>query len=373
MNKKIALFLSREDVNTGRQLNVDYAKTMSIFFMILVHVMMHPYYYDLETGFGAIVYSHLGDYLSAPLFVISMGLGLAYTRFPDSKSIIKRGIKLLILAYVLNIARNILPAIFSLVKCNFNGFDEEVVTWFLIGDILQFAGLALITFGLLKKTKLSPLSIFTISLIINLVITFVPNIYTESRFVGQFIGLLTPIFYYGEIQACFPLLTWYVFVAFDYLFGLVIRKIKNLDKFYLYSLIIGIVLYLIFFNIEQITKYTYTKAGYDYAEYYNTIIVALYSIGSTMTVYSIFYFLNKFTPKFLNEFCYKTSAAINEIYIISWIIIRNVFFVYFGCIYPDTYPLWIYLVSSFIITVVSIILGWKWREYKQNKRNSIVS
>lgn len=373
MKKRIELFFSREDLNTGRQLNVDYAKTLAIFFMILVHTFMYPCYSNLTTGFAEIIYAHLGSYLSAPVFVISMGLGLAFTRFSDSKSIIKRGVKILIMAFVLNVVRCLIPILLSIVKNDITVFEDEIMRSLLFGDILHFAGLALITFGLLKKTKLSALNVFIICLIINTVMTFVPNINTDSIIVGSLLGMIIPVFYCNEIYSWFPLLTWYVFVAFGYLFGLIIRKVKNLDKFYLWSIIIGFILYAIFFVTDEVIfDLTEYKTGYDSTEYYNTIYIVLYTIGSTMTLYGVFHFLTKFTPKFLDDFCYKTSAAVNEIYIISWLIIFNVFFVIFGMIYPSEYSLWFYLIASFIITAISIILGWKYREYKLKRNTNIL-
>ena len=122
-------------------------------------------------------------------------------------------------------------------------------------------------------------------------------------------------------------------MVFGCLFGIVIRKIENHGKFYLWTTIIGIVLFVVFYMIDETTCFSINKAGYLYVEYYNTIFIALYSIGSTMALYGILYFIAKVTPNYLNNFCYKTSAAVNEIYIISWILIFDIFYVVFGLLY----------------------------------------
>ena len=114
--------------------------------------------------------------------------------------------------------------------------------------------------------------------------------------------------------------------------AMIVSGYKEVD-FGVFFLSFGLLVF--FVTDEVIFDLTEYKTGYDSTEYYNTIYIVLYTIGSTMTLYGVFHFFTKFTPKFLDDFCYKTSAAVNEIYIISWLIIYNVFFVIFGLIFPS--------------------------------------
>ena len=91
-----------------------------------------------------------------------MGIGLAYTRHNSSGECIKRGVLLLTLGQVLNICRFILPALTSYFIL---GDTEPMLQTCLIisSDIMQFAGLAFLTMGCLKKLHAGDGAIFAVS------------------------------------------------------------------------------------------------------------------------------------------------------------------------------------------------------------------
>ena len=104
---------------------------------------------------------------------------------------------------------------------------------------MQFAGLALILFGLLKKIKYHQI-IIPIVAIIMLIITGVIGVVSSDNYAVQYV---VGLFYPGSVagttycNVCFPLTIWFSYVAFGYIYGLIIRKIKNLGRFHLVSLI----------------------------------------------------------------------------------------------------------------------------------------
>ena len=96
---------SNERVNSGRQVELDLAKCLAIFFMILLHCLMVTSGFDnnislfFQRGIGQL----LGCPYAAPVFMFSMGVGMVYSRNQEPGYLIKRGIILMLLGLVVNI------------------------------------------------------------------------------------------------------------------------------------------------------------------------------------------------------------------------------------------------------------------------------
>ena len=67
---------SKDEVNTGRQIELDIAKGFAILFMIWVHTAET---FSAGTGLGyEIVDNFLGGPFAAPVFMVCMGIGMRY-------------------------------------------------------------------------------------------------------------------------------------------------------------------------------------------------------------------------------------------------------------------------------------------------------
>ena len=103
----------------------------------------------MDYGFQYRLNNIYGGVLAAPVFMYSMGVGVAYSRRTDARTMFVRGIKLLLAGYLLNAIR-CLPQLL-LWK---GGFGEEHYNLFIeevnLFDILQFAGVAFMLFALLQ-------------------------------------------------------------------------------------------------------------------------------------------------------------------------------------------------------------------------------
>ena len=212
MAGKIREFFQREDINTGRQKNIDYAKAIAIFGMVLVHVMIYPYFGGFNKGLGFVIGYILGGLLSAPVFMTSMGFGLCYTGKNDPKLIIKRGLKLVALNFILNALRSI----YCIIAKSFQSDDVLFSIFFHLfnGDILLFAGLAMILFGLLKFIKKnSNLWILIIAFVMVLIPTFFRITSNDNRVLAFTLGLFIPVDLGGEPTIYFQLCSWFIYVA----------------------------------------------------------------------------------------------------------------------------------------------------------------
>lgn len=111
---------------------------------------------------------------------------------------------------------------------------KDTIAWSLENDILQFAGLAFILFGFLRKIKCSDLMMFLIALgmsVIGSLVRFIDlgDVYA-NELAGLFIGTVDPIL--EEETACFPLFNWFIVVVVFYLYAKVLRHCSDTDRFY---------------------------------------------------------------------------------------------------------------------------------------------
>ena len=107
---------SAERVNTGRQLEFDLVKAVTIVLMIWTHT-----YEALSTGFepslSAINSYVRGSITGAVTFMFCMGIGLSYTRHNSAKECIQRGVKLLTTGFTLLLCREVIPVLHSYWQC----------------------------------------------------------------------------------------------------------------------------------------------------------------------------------------------------------------------------------------------------------------
>lgn len=149
---------SDEKINVGRQADLDMAKALSIIFMVSVHCMLLAMYF--KSSFSPIYLHGLNDFLGgpmcAPLFMFCMGVGFVYSRHVQSDMMIRRGVSLFLLGFIVNVGEFIMVYFLS-------GFMLDDWALFPIYgglvlftvDILAFAGMGLIAFGIFIKFKAS--------------------------------------------------------------------------------------------------------------------------------------------------------------------------------------------------------------------------
>ena len=171
-------FLNNEKVNSGRQIEWDFAKVFAIILMIMVHFFAF-------CTFGTLDYGYLNKYIfillqcSAPIFMFAMGIGMIYTRHDSSKEFIRRGIVLLTVGLIINTMYFLsnysagVPLKYSLLS-------------FLANDILQFAGLTFILIGIFKKFNISTLNMMIISIFFSTIVSYLPDFTFSNIYLTNF-------------------------------------------------------------------------------------------------------------------------------------------------------------------------------------------
>ena len=332
---------SRERTNKSRQIELDLAKCLSIFFMIFLHCLMVTQGFNnnvslyMQRGIGQL----LGEPFAAPVFMFSMGIGIVYSKNQAPEYLIKRGIKTMLLGIVVNIGEFFLPHYLAghlLGKWDIFPIAKGLLLFCI--DILAFAGMAMILIGVLKLLKSSAARILTIAFILSAAGSFlrfsdlggnIPNLVA-----GYFIGSA------GGFTA-FPLFNWFIFPAAGIFLGeyyIRCNDKKRLLCAWPFALAISIAYFVQSWFIDG----GFLSEVHHY--YFMTTIDAFICLINVYGIIGLCYFVTKFLPKSVLNFVSKTSSNVNTIYIVQWFLI------------PITYILICYFKKDIVFSDLSLVV-----------------
>ena len=225
---------SDEKINTGRQVELDIAKALSIIFMVFVHILMVAPAFNntISPSYLLIVGNILGRPCAAPVFMFCLGVGIIYSRRSQWDNLIKRGIKIYLTGLLVNIFEFFLP---SYVCGNLLGIWDIFPTLggllFFCVDILAFAGMAFILIGILKKLNFSNRQFIILAVVLSLIGSLLRN----TDFGGSVLNLFFGHFFgtSGGFTA-FPLFTWFIFPVAGYIWAQYFIRAKNKEQFFKY-------------------------------------------------------------------------------------------------------------------------------------------
>lgn len=298
-----------EEINTGRQYEMDIAKAMAIIFMVLCHTleMLSDWTNELLI---LILDDVLGGPFAAPVFMFCMGMGIRYSRKNTPQDLFKRGVKLLVIGAVLNIFRHLIPLLIALFM---QAVSLKELIYRVVGvDILQFAGLAFISLSLLLYFNVKPGWIAGIALAASLLGSLLRNVST-----GHFLtNLLCAFFWRSDWNSYFPLLNWFIFPVGGYLFGGLWRHCKDKKAFYRLVTPVCCVISAVYLFYSYPTGDIYTAHLY----YGVSTIHALFFFAVIMATLGISYFMTALPERIVKPL-YWMSYHVNSIYCIHWVIL----------------------------------------------------
>lgn len=240
---------SKEKINLGRQPEVDYLKALGIFLMVSTHV-----YDNYSKGYLHKIIYFLAFILGAAGFMLLMGLSTQYSRSHTPKKYIIRGFGLMTIGQLLNLLRDTLPNLIAWWATGNQVFISRAML-VLQADILSFAGIAFIFFGILKIMKLSNGLILIISFIMNILayplykIMKPPKSFLQSQLLGYIV--LT------DAEAFFPFCSYFIFVVFGYWLGDIYKHIADKDKLSTRILIFCIPIVTIYYIFRSHSNFPY--------------------------------------------------------------------------------------------------------------------
>lgn len=364
-------YFTKEPCNTGRQFELDWFRFVLIYRLAIVHVFVDatppanldvlgiPYYFD----------SVVGGVIGATRFMIVMGIGLSYTRHSAPKEVFRRGIKIGIIGIILNVFRYLIP---SLIGYSITGDADKYITelpyLFFGNDILQFASLAMILMSLLLYLKLNPPKIMGISLVMSVIGTLFRSVDLHNNVLnviaGHVIGIETVS---GDpyIYSDFPLMIWFVFYAFGYLFGYYYQRLRDKEKFYRTVSPVCLVISVAFCIWEIIGGFGMMMGeGVNVFYHMHTgeaIICIMACIGTMM----IFWYVSKIIPQKLRKPIERVSRNVNTVYCIHWVLVWWVVDLLLYCVKGNCWlkPLPAYLLGL-ALSIASMLLAEVWNKFK---------
>ena len=344
--------LKPEAQKTSRRYELDLLKALAIISMILCHPVLRlglhipGYENDFFYFLGQDIF---GNYLGvAHAFMFAMGFGIVFSRKSTPKDLMLRGVKLYLLGYVLNFLRY---GMYNLTEAIFTGEFRSDILQALFGmDILQFAGLALIFTGVLKKLKLREFHMLAIAGALSVIGSVIPEIDTGNYAGNWLIGH----FVFTNSDACaFVFFNWYVFVAAGMLFGSILRRTEDPDRLYKRLLIISCCVMVVYITLTFIFGMYFLCRDRNY--YSLSLLEAAGLLSIDLRLLSAFSFLLKRVPASKLRVFIDMSRNITPIYFIHWCIlgfVDSIFCYLLEIVFP--WPV-IYLIGVVLIILSSWI------------------
>lgn len=270
---------------------LDLVRGLAIFFMVMQHAML---VLEVEAGEGehllSVVFVLLGMWPAAPIFMVVMGVFMAKSNM-TSLEFLKRGAKLFILGYLLNLVRFTIPLLIA------EEYEEAYKMFFEI-DILQLAGLSFILLAYIKDFAKNRF-LYPVLMVIIMIVT--PYIWGDYHyFTDPFIG--------NSDIVSFPV---FPFIVYPMLGMYLSKYLLHMKNTYARNLCIASILMAIlgFLLLGENTSYDYPKYTIDM----NLLMMAFVIMWCVIAY--------KISDK-LGELPILTiwSRNITQIYIIQWII-----------------------------------------------------
>ena len=346
-----------------RFVEMDFARAIPLLFLPIVHVFEEFSWWNALSE-EALKSGNVLLYLCAfgpSIFMMILGMNIAFTTHNSPKELAARGVKTLVIAVGLNIARFFLPALVLYLRGEDWALMDGIVSC-CVSDILPFAGMAFLFFALMRKWKVSPLNIILIALALLSVHTLIMPEDMESTWYTELLGN----FVHCTEDSSFPVLAWLIYPAIGYSAGLYMQSRESeaeLMSFYKKTLLasaVGLASLVIAMQAQGLDALLIAAApaNDNMTELFNVMLDVLLG-GVFVTLFGFLYFgLQKVASEKVKTFITDLSKAIMIFFIIHWIIIGWMEYM-IATGYEDTYALgsgfvWI---SSVIVMLVSVVLS----------------
>lgn len=358
---------ANEEVNTGRQRELDRAKCVLILCLAIVHFYIEATDPDIFDIIGSVPYfwdSIVGGPFGAPVFIFAMGIGLQYSRSRDPKFLFKRGLSIGLVAIFLNVFRYLVPSLVGYaVTGNYDKYISKLPYRFFGNDILQFACLAMILMSLFLYLKLNPYIVFVIALVMNMASMLVNNIdfgnIPVNIIMGHFIGVEDP---QGSVNSDFPVLMWFLMYAAGSLFGHLLRRVKNKNKLYLIISPISAVIVIPVLYLECAKEFGMMGgSGWNVFYHMNTLEM-LVCICVCLLVLGVYQLMDPIIPEKVTAIVEFISREITNVYVIQWILVWWIANVFMYICMGQKYLGWVMcLIIGIGISLASVLIAYIWK------------
>ncbi len=309
--------ISPEKINTGRQAEVDLARGLAVLFMIWVHVLEMFADYEVQDSIFAGVIEFLGGPPAAPVFMLLMGVSIAYSRQNKPIRLIWRGLTIMLLGYLLNFVREIIPLYIGLEFDLFSKSDlwpYTFETMLLQVDILQFAGLALIFLGLVAMLRIPRWVYLPLALAFALINPYV----WEFQGASPVSDYVSQLLWGWDYYIYFPFFTWIFYPLVGVVAGDLLVRAKDKGIFYRGIFTVGLL--ILFLGVLVLL----TDAEFHLGDYYRHAIGGnLWMTGFVLIWWALIFFITNRLPlpQSLQNRVTFWSRNVTLLYFIHWVIL----------------------------------------------------
>ena len=317
---------SREQVNTARQWELDLARAFIIFCLGMIHVTIECSTDEgLCSGIPYLFDTVIGGPFSAPMYMFVMGVGMCYTRKNTPMDYFRRGAKIFLVGYGLNICRFLIPySIGYWITGDHEAYIAPLLYKVFCNDILTFAGLAMMLMALLIKLKIPHLVMLAIATVMCGLGTLFNGVDVGSPlgniFLGYIIGTEDAA---GMVLSDFPILNWMMFPVCGYIFGCILKHVKDKKLFYLMVSLPAIIIAAIYFTLGIYLERGMFGEGQN-CYYHMVFSDVLGSLCLTVGMIGVYYFIWKIFPEKLFYLAWSISENITPIYFTHWVLVSFV-------------------------------------------------
>lgn len=372
MVSKIQEFLHRTP-NKERLKGLDFVKFISIIGMIIGHVFSNVGSNMAATnpGFYYTFIVVISRMLGPTLFMFAMGIGMCYTKKDQPLDFIKRGLFIFIAGYVFNIVYYLPVLLIEYPALGYTVTTNNYIYSFMGVDIMQFAGLAFIFIGLFKLIKTPRLIILIIAIALSITGTFVKDIVTGSAVNDQLLGLLVATGSNELSFSNFPLFNFFIFPVFGYCFGYVLQRVKKINRFYIYSLLVAMI-YPIIYCAINIPNHTGLFIDDENALYHIAANEAIMCTLMDVTYLGLFSLLTLLFGKHINKFIEFNAHSINCLYVVHHCLIRWSIMTMRIVNKPnpivfETYQVFLYILIVYLISLIIAYLYYQLKKITKKK------
>ena len=372
--------ISDTQVNSGRQYEMDLARAVPVFCLPFVHTVIEctpvdRIYEPIPFFFNIII----GQPFGAPMFLFVMGACICFSKKNKPKDMMLRGLTLFIAGFLLNIWRFFIPYITGyLITKDVNKFIKPLPYRVFGNDVLQFAGLFFLLFGFLLYHDIHDKWIVSIAAVMSVCGSLIRHHDTGSIILnialGHFIGTEDTAGLY--VMSDFPLLNWFILPVLGYMFGKLLTRVRNKDRFYLSVSPIPLILSVSFFVIEYIFSFGQMDSGdtllfsencYYHALWYDILGYVMFAVG----ILGVYHFMMKKISGIFRNFILSLSRNITHVYVIHWfLVVMSTNVILFSVRGTQELPTGPTLILSLIIFLITYPLSLIWENHSKKGNGS---
>lgn len=318
---------SKTDINTKRQVELDYMKGLFVPMILFIHAFQMLGGPDTLVPAYKVIYI-IATMTGAAIFMFVLGVGSVYSKKSD-KELLMYGVKLIVMELFWNVLTLALPMIIGqFVRLVFGFAPDWEETWMRLPVMVQYinvffiAGMCYFVIVILRKLKLPALGYIVVAAILFIVNPF---LYMVDKTTGNnVLDYILTAFVGGRDAVSLVFISLLPHALLGVGFGKMLRRTENKGKLYailaipLSIIVVGYFVYAITTHPDLASLYNYSDMGYVFPGVLRAFANASSVILLAALLYALKNVIGNCNPihNFIMHFCHNNTPyyAIHPFY-----------------------------------------------------------